>query len=413
MKRCLIDVLVTLALTATATPTLPEEAKFLAHKQGSAQQKVSDHFTTVSYKQEVKGRNCGLQAHGVYMSTTDDAAMCKSKCSTDKACLSYTTYASSKCAVKCLHYTHTCDKTHQAPTECLGEIVSYSKVEQFHLPEVNRSKPVSEDATVIKQAAPEIVKSMATAASSKSKSMPSSAPSTGKKVSSVAPSNPTKMTSSQSHATSTKATPKANTKAAPKSALAPATKVPAKAASKPIEKKATPIEKKPAAAKVSKTTGTAVTEKTQPIKAVSHQAETIQPVKTATETTDTAVVKHVPSTKHASWKDYLPNNSAAKGMVSMNATSSKGFANTVHVAAVNRTDVRAPGIAAPVANMTAHNGKTPSDATPAQCACVHRHGKQVCQCVGDAAKKREQASAIKSNRSHGPSNQHSKFHGLR
>jgi len=123
------------------------DSKFLAQKEAS----VNAH--SISYMEEVRGKHCGFAAYGKYISTTDDDATCRSKCSADKQCLAYTTY-SSKCALTCLHYSRTCNKNHQAVTQCEGDIMSYSKVVENvppmqSLPEVQPSQTMLKRGSVV------------------------------------------------------------------------------------------------------------------------------------------------------------------------------------------------------------------------------------------------------------------------
>merc|ERR1719321_891382 len=280
---------------------------FLAHKHTAAHEHLaakksntsSAHFT---YKEEVRGKNCGLAAQGTYVSTTDDAASCKSKCSADKDCLAYTTY-NTKCAVKCLHYSHTCDQKHQSVTQCSGVIVSYSKVKEATSPEqsVPQEEPLQ---TMDKNVTVE---------------------------------------------TSPKVTGAHN-------------KISVDTSSKRDEK-------------------TTATKGTIAPKLTNEVAKKVHPVKTAE------------STKHSSLKRKAEVVAKAKPtatkVVPLKSTATKSH----HVSVAKST---VPGIAVPIANVTAADGTALSKVPPAskngtkkKCACVHRHGKKVCHCVGEVAQRNE------------------------
>lgn len=276
---------------------------------------LSSATTSTSYKEEVRGKNCGLRGQGTYVSTTDDAVSCKAKCSADENCLAYTTY-NTKCAIKCLHYTHTCDKEHQAVTQCSGDIVSYSKVKEAtppvqSVPQSTSSQTMNKDVTVAH---------VTTAKNAK-----------GTK-------NDVK--------TSTKKATGGHTDAQVgyQAAMASTAKIPVKSASD--------------------------REKTTTIKGTAHPKEVakmVHPVKAKATATKVVPVK--------------------------------GQATKSHHVPVAKTSV--PGIAVPIANVTAADGtalgKVPSaskkkkeeDSTKKDCACVHRHGKKVCHCQGEAAQRNE------------------------
>lgn len=250
-------------ITSTSKPQIgspSNSSKFLASQPA--------HGGDVSYKLEVDGQNCGLQAHGTYSSTSDDAETCKSKCSADKACLSYTTYVSKVCELKCLHYSHSCDEKHRASTQCEGDIKSYSKV----------FNPVS----------------------SKSVDTPKTSTNLHKK--------PTQTTGNQTKTKATQAMGTAMKKSQP---------------IRVVGKEPQPSEK---AVKVVKAVKAVKAAKAEDLK-----EDTVLP------TAQTAV-KDVTSTKHhKSWKDFLPKSTAV-----------------------------------PKAN-----------GSKKDCACVHRHGKEVCHCLGE------------------------------
>merc|ERR1719160_1850716 len=310
----------------------------------------------VSYREEVHGHNCGLgHAHGSYVSTEDDAASCRTKCSANKGCLGYTTYDSPNCGLKCLHYSHTCDEKHQASTECTGNVVSYSKVptsvnsfhavkQPLHASKNTTGSKSTASSTSVTSGGASKAKNQISAGSVNAKSQTSAKPSQNKSLSSAAPSK-VKSTLSN-HKTSTKAeeTRQAHTKTeeALKTVINFHNKVtsPAKVQAKPT---AQSVEKKTATSKVSKSTGATVSKKTEPVKAVAKKAEPVHA---------------------ANWKDFLPKKEKAKEVV---ASSSKGSA----VSATVTSD--------------------------SDCPCVHRHGKKVCPHHCHPKKDEGSVSAVKNH----------------
>lgn len=306
----------------------------LAHSQAS-------HASRVSYNIEVRGQNCGLQAHGSYVSTTDDAAACKAKCTADKACLAYTTY-DSDCALKCLHYSHGCDKKHQTSTQCTGDIVSYSKVTTSvdSLPANNHHQPslqnvTSKNATNAKTS-PTPSTGKSTTLHNQSQTNPANAVvnavvNTSKKVTAVAPLHAKSISSHNQQSMQ-----KADTHV--QSNSPPANKAPKPPAKESIEKVKTT------------TTTTAVSKPSHNMatKALAKKAakDTAADSGIVLPTADTGV-KDVRSSKHKSWKEFLPK------------TNNK------------------------VQDVTKAIAPSTNSSNNKNCACVHRHGKQVCHCLGE------------------------------
>lgn len=233
------------------------------------------HGANVSYKLEVRGQNCGLQAHGSYVSTTDNAETCKSKCTSDKACLAYTTYVSDTCELKCLHYSHSCDAKHRASTQCQGDIQSFSKV--------------------------------FTSVSSTTLDVPKTDSKLRSKAANKAPANASQTTRTQK---STKANPAIGT-------------VTRKGQPVVVDKKSQPAPKPAKAVKAVKAIKAAKVEDLKKDRVVPTAATAMKGVKS--------------SKQHKSWKDFLPKSTAASS----------------------------------------------TNSSKKDCACVHRHGKEVCHCIGE------------------------------
>lgn len=284
--------------TTTSTTTSTAEPQASATADSSkflAAQPARGANASLSYKLEVRGQNCGLQAKETYVSTTDDVETCKSKCSADSLCLAYTTYVSHTCELKCLHYSHPCDAKHRASTKCKGDIESFSKVYNS----VSSTAPPKTE--------------------TKLRSKPAS-----KAPAKASQTTPTK--------TATKATP----------AIGTDTKK-SQPSAKPVK---LVVDKKPVPA-------------AKPVKAV--KAVKSQDLKedTVLPTAETAV-KDVRSTKHhLSWKDLLPKSAAASS----------------------------------------------TNSSKKDCACVHRHGKEVCHCLGE----KDNAASASVIKSHGTPKLNGKF----
>jgi hypothetical protein len=351
--------------TTTTKPSVAKQGKKsdedLTHAANelypNASNFVAAHASKVTYKLEVHGQNCGLRARGSHIINIDDAAECREKCTANKDCLAYTTY-DSDCALKCLHYSHACNKMHQATTQCTGEIVSYSKVVTpvDSLPAETRRQSIIKNRSSTNATSAVASKANWNADAAHDKTW--SAPSKGNNMTlhnqsihhassaKTAVERPQKVTSEppmhtvglSSHTQSPMVSPDANMQGKHEHAALRKTASPP--ASKSIEKVT-----KSSTAKSSGNMATKVlAKKAQASLHAVKEAKDKEANGDIVLPTAEAAVKDIKSSRHKSWKDFLPKANAVSKVVASSTNSSKN------------------------------------------CACVHRHGKKVCHCLGEKEK---------------------------